>query len=109
MAEPGTAAALIDSSLIRRLANTSRSGTLGDNIKIAARRLERGGLSVELLSHKTSMVIERPRGMDWSSFSALLRSALNPRLGSLLLFSETTGRAWICSNRGNRPGEFVRC
>ena len=80
-----------------------------DNIRAAARRLERGGLGVELLPHPTSIVIERPGSMDWGRFSSLLRSALNPRLGSIFLFSETTGRAWICSNRGNRPGEFVRC
>jgi hypothetical protein len=81
--------------------------TFRDNVKIAARRLERGGLNVDLLPHKTSVVIDRPAWMDWDTFTSLLRSVLNPSLGSLLLFSESSGRAWICSNRGNRPGDFV--
>jgi hypothetical protein len=84
---------------------TNRS--LGDNVKRAARHLERGGLEVDFLPHKTTMLVRCPLSMKWSVFKNLLASAIQSRLGSLLLFSKHTGRCWICSNRGNQPGEFV--
>jgi len=80
---------------------------LGDNVKRAARHLERGGLAVDLLPHKTTMLVRRPLSMDWSVFKNLLASAIQLHAGSLLLFSKHSGRCWICSNRGNQPGEFV--
>jgi hypothetical protein len=80
---------------------------LGDNVRRAARHLERGGLSVDFLPHKTTMLVRRPLSMSWSAFERLLASAIQLRAGSLLLFSKHSGRCWICSNRGNQPGEFV--
>lgn len=71
------------------------------------RRLERLGLVVSKLPHKTAYRIERP--VDEISFAQMKRaltSGLNPRLGSVILFSAATGKAWVMSNRGNRPGVF---
>lgn len=79
-----------------------------DNIRVAARLLRRLGLEVRVLPHKTSLLIERPRGMPWSQFTRAVRSVLQPRRGSVMLSSEATGNTFICSNRGNRPGRFVR-
>lgn len=80
----------------------------GDNIRIAARTLARQGLEVEILAHKTSLVIDRPMTMSWSDFKSAVRSALDPTRGSVLLFSKSTGNAFVCSNRGNQPGVFQR-
>lgn len=79
----------------------------GDNVKLAVRYLERNGLVVDLLPHKTTMLVKRPISMKWTAFKGHLASAIQPHAGSLLLLSKYSGRCWICSNRGNRPGEFV--
>jgi hypothetical protein len=80
---------------------------VGDSIRRAARVLERAGLIVDLLPHKTTMLIKRPISMKWEAFKSLLASIIQSGRGSLLLFSKWSGRCWICSNRGNHPGEFV--
>ena len=80
---------------------------IGDNVKRAARRLERSGLVVDILPHKTTMLVERPLSMTWADFKRLLASIVQAGAGSLLVFSKTSGRCWICSNRGNQPGVFV--
>jgi hypothetical protein len=79
-----------------------------DNIRIAARRLRNRGLDVDLLPHKTTMLVVRPSGMSWEIFTTKLLSALDPRRGSMLLFSKATGNVFICSNAGNQPGEFLK-
>jgi hypothetical protein len=33
---------------------------------------------------------------------------LQPRRGSVMISSEATGRTYVCSNRGNQPGNFLR-
>ena len=81
---------------------------VGDNIRVAAKRLVRMGLNVNVLPHKTSLVIERPSSMPWSQFTAPILAVLQPRRGSVLMSSEHSGRAWICHNGGNRPGRFQR-
>jgi hypothetical protein len=81
---------------------------IGDNAKLAARRLTKRGLNAQPLSHKTSMLIERPTGMPWSTFKSEIASVLQPRRGSVLIHSEKSGYTYICSNRGNRSGAFVR-
>jgi hypothetical protein len=54
----------------------------GDNIRMAARRLERRwGLNVDMLPHKTTLRIERPADMSWSTFKDALRSVIQPRAG----------------------------
>jgi hypothetical protein len=78
----------------------------GDSIRTAARRLARWGLDVEILSHKTSLIAVRPSSMTWSEFEDAIRAALDPIRGSALVFSQSSGKAWICSNRGNQPGVF---
>jgi hypothetical protein len=81
---------------------------VGDNIRIAAKRLNRTGLNVSVLPHKTSLMIERPGSMPWPQFTAAILAVLQPRRGSVLMSSEHSGRAWICHSGGNRPGRFQR-
>jgi len=78
-----------------------------DNIRIAAKKLARQGLSVTVLAHKTSLLIEKPDSMSWSELKDALRSVLQPRRGSVMLSSETTGKTFICRYGGNRPGDFI--
>jgi hypothetical protein len=81
--------------------------TYADSISKCARRLERWwGLNVDVLPHRTTLRIERPPDMSWETFEKALRSVINPRAGSVLLFSTSTGKVFICSNRGNQPGIF---
>lgn len=77
-----------------------------DDLKACARKLKRAGLDVEVLRHKTALAILRPMTMGWSDFLDAIRSVLDPRRGSVLLFSQETGNAFRCDNRGNRPGRF---
>ncbi len=79
-----------------------------DNIRMAAAKLRRRGLDVDILPHKTSLRIRKPDEMDWRDLKRALRSVLQPRRGSVFLCSETTGRAFICNNAGNQPGRFER-
>lgn len=81
---------------------------LGDNIRRAATRLQKKGVLVSVLPHKTALLIERPDEMGWIEFKNLVRNELNRRHGSVLLFSESTGNTFICQYRGNRPGRFQR-
>lgn len=81
---------------------------IGDNIRIAAKSLNRIGLGASILPHKTSLVIERPSSMSWGQFTAAVRAVLQPRRGSVIMSSQHSGKAWICQNRGNRPGYFQR-
>lgn len=78
-----------------------------DDIRACARKLRRGGLDVEVLRHKTTLAIIRPMTMSWKAFLKLIRSVLNPKIGSVLLFSQATGNALRCDNRSNRPGCFL--
>ncbi len=71
------------------------------------RRLQRSGLVVVKLPHKTAYRIERPADIiTFMQMKRALALGLNPQLGSVILFSATTGNAWVMSNRGNRPGVF---
>jgi hypothetical protein len=78
-----------------------------DNIQRAIMIFRRAGLSVTKLPHKTSLMVERPTWMSWQQFKRIVRSVLQPQRGSVILFSETSGRTFVCQNRGNRPGLFV--
>jgi hypothetical protein len=78
----------------------------GDNVQTAARRLQRQGLNVDRVPHKTTLRIERPSDMSWPMFTSALRSVIQPRRGAVLLFSKSTGNVWVCSNSGNQPGVF---
>lgn len=79
-----------------------------DSIRKCSALLARWGLSVKRLPHLTTVLIERPASMSWRDFKAAIRSVLQPRRGSVLIASQTTGRVFICSNRGNQPGMFQR-
>jgi hypothetical protein len=89
---------------MRYVAEANR--VIGDNIRAVARRLTCAGLPAYTIAHKTTLVIERPSDMTGARFKALIRSILQPRRGSIILFSEATGRTFLCSNVGNRPGLF---
>lgn len=81
----------------------------GDDYRAVVRRLERAGLVVDRLPHKTCLRIRRvPSRTTFTEFRSLLVSLMDRRRGSLLLSSLVTNRTWLMSNRGNRPGEFVR-
>ncbi|BAQ48065.1 hypothetical protein Maq22A_c25955 [Methylobacterium aquaticum] len=81
--------------------------SLGDNIRGVMRKLEKAGLDVSKPPHLTTLIIRRPLSMSWADFKAIIRSMIQPRIGSVFLTS-STGRMFVCSNRGNRPGRFVR-
>ncbi len=80
----------------------------GDNIRRTAMRLRRLGLDVSVLAHRTSLEIIRPAGMSWRRFITAIRAQLQPRRGSVLLSSESTGNTFICSFARNQPGRFQR-
>lgn len=81
---------------------------IDDNIRRAMRVLQSWGLNVQLLPHKTALRIERPEDVSWADFKCAIRAVLQPRRGSVMISSETTGRTYVCSNRGNQPGAFQR-
>jgi hypothetical protein len=81
---------------------------VGDNIRRAMSVLRSWGLDVQLLPHKTALRMERPDDMTWTDFKRAIRAALQPRRGSAMISSESTGRTYVCSNRGNQPGSFQR-
>jgi hypothetical protein len=88
------------------LAETNR--VLRDNIRWVVDFLERNGIRVTRLAHLTALLLERPSSMSWSEFTAVIRSVLQPWIGSVVISSCWTGRIFLCSNRGNRPGKFQR-
>lgn len=78
-------------------------------IRRVARRLESWwNLVVEIVPHKTTLRIERPPDMTWRQFGEAMFSVLDDRLGSVIVFSTTTGRVYLCSNVGNMPGIMQR-
>ncbi len=79
-----------------------------DNIRRVAASLQRCGLDVSILTHRTSLEIIRPDEMSWKSFTHAIRAQLQPRRGSVLISSERTGNTFICSFAGNKPGRFQR-
>jgi uncharacterized protein YqgV (UPF0045/DUF77 family) len=81
---------------------------VGDNIRRAMSVLRSWGLDVQLMPHKTALRIERPEDMSWADFKRAIRAVLQPRRGSVMISSESTGRTYVCSNRGNQPGSFQR-
>src|SRR3546814_16201878 len=79
---------------------------LVDNLSRAYRRVERLGDELERVSHLTTLIIRRPRCCSFAEFRDDLRALLHPRRGGVVL-SSSSGRAWFCSMRGNRPGDFI--
>jgi hypothetical protein len=66
----------------------------GDNIRHCARRLGRRGIPAFVLPHKTSLRIERSADMGWVDFKQAIRAQLNPRIGSVLLHSQSSGNSY---------------
>lgn len=79
----------------------------GDRVGRMARRLERKGYEVERTLHKTTILLRRPKGNDFATFEEDIAAELQPRRGSAVVCS-TSGRQWMCSMGGNRPGDMVR-
>lgn len=80
---------------------------VGDQIRRCAARLQRKGIPATVLPHRTSLLLERPRGMGWNAFLDAIFAELQPRVGSVLLHSRWSGVSRICRNFGNRRGEFI--
>ena len=80
----------------------------GDNIGRVEKFLARRGIMVTRIQHLTALLLERPPTMTWDDFKTAIRSVLQPRIGSIVLSSCTTGRVFLCSNRGNQPGVLQR-
>lgn len=81
----------------------------GDNVLLAAQRFTRRGINASVIrQHKTTLRLERPKGMTWQAFKAEVRRELQPRQGSALVHSHRSGRTYVCSNSGNRSGRFDR-
>lgn len=103
---------------VSRKTKRSRSGwtyvaefnrIIHDRIYAGARVLKRTGIDVDILTaHKTLLMLKRPSTMTWDEFKDAIRSVIQPRRGSVVIFSAATGNTYICSNRGNQPGDFVR-
>lgn len=81
---------------------------IGDSIRNAARLLRSWGLDVDTIPHKTALRIGRPAGMAWPDFKRSIHAVLQPQRGSVMISSMSTGRTYICNNRGNRAGRFQR-
>lgn len=81
---------------------------IGDNIRRTEQSLRQAGLGVTVLPHKTSLVIERPSSVSWTDLKNAIRAVLQPRRGSVIISSESTGKTFICQNGGNSPGLFKR-
>jgi hypothetical protein len=78
-----------------------------DNLRACARWLERHyDLMVTIIPHKTTLRIKRPKHVSWLDFKNAVRAILQPSIGSVVVVSQQTGNAFLCSNRGNRPGHF---
>ena len=93
--------------MVRRRYIAEFNRCVGDSITRTKRRLERRGYDVDFVSQLTTLRIRRPVGVTMREFRSDLRALLQPRRGSLILCS-SSGRAWSCSMRGNRPGDFVQ-
>jgi hypothetical protein len=91
-----------------RIYSVETNRAVRDSIRWVKDFLERNGIKVTLIAHLTSALLGRPPTMSWGDFKALLRSILQPRIGSLKLTSCRTGRIYLCSDRGNQPGVFQR-
>jgi hypothetical protein len=91
-----------------RLYSAETNRAMRDSIRWVVSFLERHGIKVTRIAHLTSVLLERPPEMTWAEFKDIIRSVPQPRIGSVLLTSCTTGRIFLCSNRGNQPGVFQR-
>lgn len=78
-----------------------------DSIRIVASTLRRYGIAVGQVPHKTTLKLERSAEMSWKTFLRLLKKFIQPKIGSLILFSCSTGKVFICNNTGNRPNLFI--
>lgn len=64
---------------------------------------------IERLVPKTTLRLSRRKGRTFADVKAAAERSVDPHKGSAMLFSATTGRAYMLNNRGNRRGEWVPC
>lgn len=98
---------------IRSKVDTSREYVVelnrgdGDSVRKSKRYFERQGIEADLLPHKTTLNLIKPSGMRFARFKRIVARAVQPDIGSVVMFSRSTGNVFICNNRGNRPGALV--
>lgn len=63
---------------------------------------------VERVAPKTTLRLIRRKGQRFADIQSAGARSVDPRKGSMLLFSSKTGRTYVLNNRGNRPGVWVR-
>jgi len=80
----------------------------GDDIRRVRAKLRKLGMEVYLLPHPTALEIHRPESMSWKDFKRAIRGQIQPRRGSAMILSETTGNTFICSFAGNHAGDFEK-
>jgi hypothetical protein len=77
---------------------------IGDNMRCVKRFMIDRGIRVKVdPDHPTLAVLYRPPQMSWQEFCRIIRAALQPVIGSALLFSPRSRRSWVVSQRGMRP------
>ena len=76
-----------------------------DNIKNVIRKLRAKGYEVTRVRHKTTVLIQRPKGVSFKEFCDDLNELVQPRIGSVIM-SSTSGKFWLLDNKGNSPGIF---
>jgi hypothetical protein len=63
---------------------------------------------VQRVAPKTTLRLERHRGVTFSDVKAAAARCLDGRKGRGILFSTRTGHAYVCDNARNRPGHWIR-
>lgn len=80
-----------------------------DSRRVWREQLETAGLAVDVLPHLTTVIVYRPANMTWSKFKSILTSIMQPQNPKAsLLLSTDRGKWFVCRNRGNRRGQFVK-
>lgn len=79
-----------------------------DSLSWVIENLKALGYEVERVpNHLTTIRVDRFKGQRWRAFRRDIRHLLNPKKGSAVVLSDS-GKAWVCSMKGNRPGKFVK-
>ncbi|EJC70436.1 hypothetical protein Rleg5DRAFT_6244 [Rhizobium leguminosarum bv. viciae WSM1455] len=79
----------------------------GDSVRKAQIYFERRGIATDVLPHKTTLLLKKPNEMDFTEFKLIVGGSVQRRIGSALMFSKFSGKAFIYSNKGNQPRRFI--
>jgi hypothetical protein len=77
-------------------------------IKKIAEQLMSERINSRVVDHPTSLVLHKPNCITFYDLKRILKKQLRPQVGSLIISSKQTGRAFVVRMRGNRSGKFVR-